>query len=107
MEKWESFMEHYGFRCPRELDIATPRYYEKPEEVYIILKNMGTYTDPALTPHGIFENGIKKREETVKFFLNLLQKKGRRKIKAFQPPNSNRCGYIRLPANSKYNPIYH
>jgi pyruvate,water dikinase len=84
MQKWRNFMENYGFRGPKELDIATPRYYEKPGEVFAILKTMEDYHDPELTPQGLFDNGAKRRVESVRFLEEYLAKKSRRKLKIFR-----------------------
>ena len=84
MQKWQLFMGDYGFRGPKELDVATPRYYEKPGEVFAIFKTMGGHDDPDLTPQGLFESGAKRREESVRFLEDYLAKKSRRKVKAFK-----------------------
>jgi pyruvate,water dikinase len=84
MQKWQLFMDKYGFRGPKELDIATPRFYEKPDEVFAILKTMEGHTDPDLTPQGIFESGAKRRVESVQFLEEYLAKKSRRKVKVFK-----------------------
>ena len=84
MQKWQLFMDDYGFRGPKELDIATPRYYEKPDEVFDILKTMEGHDDPDLTPQGLFESGAKRRVESVQFLEEYLAKKSRRKLKAFR-----------------------
>ncbi len=82
MEKWKLFMNKYGFRCPRELDIATPRYYDKPEDIFALLKTMHTGNNPETTPKAIFDKGVEKREETFQFFLNIL--KTGRQVKLFK-----------------------
>jgi pyruvate,water dikinase len=84
MQKWQTFMDVYGFRGPKELDVATPRYYEKPDEVFDILKSMEGHDDPAMTPQGLFESGAKRRVESVRFLDEYLAKKSRRKVKAFR-----------------------
>jgi pyruvate,water dikinase len=84
MQKWHLFMDDYGFRGPKELDIATPRYYEKPDEVFDILKTMEGHDDPDLTPQGLFESGAKRRVKSVQFLEEYLAKKSRRKLKAFR-----------------------
>jgi len=84
MQKWQFFMDDYGFRGPKELDIATPRYYEKPDEIFAILKTMEGHNDPDLTPQGLFESGAKRRVESVRFLEEYLAKKSRRKVKAFR-----------------------
>jgi pyruvate,water dikinase len=86
MEKWQFFMRRHGHRCPREFDVATPRYREIPGEMFRLLKTMGLSSDPDLTPKLIFEKGVKRREETVTFLENVLenQKKGKKKVNTFQ-----------------------
>jgi pyruvate,water dikinase len=84
MQKWQLFMDDYGLRGPKELDVATPRYYEKPGEVFDILKTMEGHDDPDLTPQGLFESGAKRRVESVRFLEEYLTKKSRRKLKAFR-----------------------
>jgi pyruvate,water dikinase len=83
MQKWGMFMGDYGFRGPKELDIATPRYYEKPAEAFDILKSMEGHDDPDLTPQGLFERGARQRVESVQFLEEYLAKKSRRKLKTF------------------------
>ena len=84
MEKWQLFMDDYGFRGPKELDIATPRYYEKPGKVFTLLKTMQGYDNPDLTPQGLFDAGAKRRVESVQFLEEYLAKKSPRKVKVFR-----------------------
>jgi pyruvate,water dikinase len=87
MEKWQLFMERYGNRCPREVDIASPRYYEKPGELFKLLKTIASSSDPELTPRRIFENGIKTRKKAVQFLIKVMEKrgkKGKKEIKTFR-----------------------
>ncbi|NIM93782.1 MAG: hypothetical protein GTO18_08740, partial [Anaerolineales bacterium] len=84
MEKWRLFADDYGFRGPKEIDVATPRYYEKPGEVFDLLKLMEGHDDPDLTPRGIFERGAKQRIESVQFLQEYLAGQSPRKVKAFK-----------------------
>ncbi len=84
MQKWQLFMDDYGFRGPKELDVATPRYYEKPGEVFALLKTMEGLENPDLTPRGIFERGAQQRVESVQFLEEYLAKKRPGKVKAFK-----------------------
>jgi len=84
MEKWQSFMNDYGFRGPIELDAATPRFYEKPGELFNILKTMEGYDDPDLTPQAIFDRRAQQRVESVKFLEDYLGKRSKRKAKLFK-----------------------
>jgi pyruvate,water dikinase len=84
MENWRLFVDDYGFRGPKEIDAATPRYYDKPGEVFALLKSMEGQDDPDLTPRGIFERGVKQRVESVQFLEDYLAKQSPRKVKAFK-----------------------
>jgi len=84
MEKWQSFMDDYGFRGPIELDIATPRFYEKPGEVFTLLKTMGSEENPDLNPQSNFDRRTQQRVESVKFLEDYLAKKSPGKAKAFK-----------------------
>jgi pyruvate,water dikinase len=84
MEKWQLFIDDYGFRGPKELDIATPRYYEKPGEVFALLKTMQGHDDPELTPQGLFDSGAKRRVESIQFLEEYLAKKRPGKVKVFR-----------------------
>ena len=84
MQQWQNFMDNYGFRGPKEVDIAAPRYYEKPGEVFAILKTMEGNDDSGLTPQALFDSGAKQRVESVQFLEEYLTKKSRRKVKAFR-----------------------
>jgi pyruvate,water dikinase len=84
MEKWRLFIDDYGFRGPKEIDAATPRYYEQPGEVFALLKSMASQDDPDLTPRGIFERGAKQRVESVQFLEDYLAKQSPGKGKAFK-----------------------
>jgi pyruvate,water dikinase len=83
-EKWRSFVDDYGFRGPKELDAATPRFYEKPAEVFTFLKTMGSQENPDKTPRGVFERGARQRAESVQFLENYLARRRPRKVKAFK-----------------------
>jgi len=74
-EKWELFIHKYSFRCPYELDVATPRYYEKPKDIFTLLKTMNSGDDPEITPQALFAKGAKIREETYQLFLKKLKSK--------------------------------
>ncbi|NIS81014.1 MAG: hypothetical protein GTO14_12585 [Anaerolineales bacterium] len=84
MEKWRWFIDDYGFRGPKEIDVATPRYYDKPGEVFNLLKMMEGHDDPDLTPRGIFERGAKQRVESVQFLKDYLAEQSPGKVMGFK-----------------------
>jgi pyruvate,water dikinase len=84
MEKWRLFVELYGLRGPKEIDAATPRFYDKPGEVFAILKSMEGQDDPDLTPRGVFERGARQRVESVQFLEEYLAGQSPGKVKGFK-----------------------
>lgn len=79
MDAWSGFMEKFGFRCPRELDIATPRYYEQHDMFYRQLRAMAENTGLEHNPEAIFQRAKEKREEEYKELLQEAAKKGKAK----------------------------
>ncbi len=84
LKKWKTFMDRFGFRHPKEIDVATPRYNERPEEVFTMMKTMASTADLGLNPVQNFENGVKRREDAVKKLEVILEKKSTRKVKQFK-----------------------
>jgi phosphohistidine swiveling domain-containing protein len=84
MEKWRLFVDDYGFRGPKEIDAATSRYYDKPGDVFALLKSMEGQGDPDLTTRGVFKRGARQRVESVQFLEDYLAKQSPRKIKTFR-----------------------
>jgi pyruvate,water dikinase len=84
MGRWGEFVARYGHRYPKEIDVATPRYREKPGEVFALLKTMESAPDPELSPRVIFEKGALRRRETVKVLEDVLLKQGKKKLGSFQ-----------------------
>lgn len=84
MQKWEQFIDRYGHRYPKEIDVATPRYREKPGEIFDLLKTMENTSDPEFTPRAIFEQGTLRRQQTVKILEDVLAAKGKRQVRSFQ-----------------------
>lgn len=99
MGRWGEFIGRYGHRSPKEIDVATPRYREKPGEVFTLLKTMGTTSDSELTPRGIFEQGSVRRQATVKELEDVLQAKGKKQVRSFQKQ------YVILTAFAAYREI--
>lgn len=83
MNSWDSFIEKYGFRCPRELDIATPRYYEQLDMLYGQLKGMAANTDAVHNPQTIFDRARTEREKEYEELLKEASKMGKAKAKKF------------------------
>jgi pyruvate,water dikinase len=84
MDAWENFLESYGFRCPMEMDPATPRPYEHPEKLFEQLRLMAENTDSENNPQAVFDKAQKQRQDNYKRLLQVAQKKSKRKAKQFE-----------------------
>ena len=84
LEKWKIFMNRFGFRHPKEIDVATPRYNERPKDVFNMMKTMSTTVDSGINPVQNFENGVTRREDAVKKLEEILERKSNKKVKQFK-----------------------
>ncbi|AOT69660.1 PEP/pyruvate-binding domain-containing protein [Geosporobacter ferrireducens] len=84
MTAWESFMGKYGFRSPKELDIATPRYNEEPALFYKQLKAMAENNDSEHNPLIRFDQDTRVREKAFGELLLEAEKKGNRNANKFK-----------------------
>jgi len=83
IDAWHTFLDRFGFRCPMEMDPATPRPYEQPEKLFEQLHTLNDNTDSENNPQAIFAQAQRQRQATYEKFLALAQQKGRRKAKRF------------------------
>lgn len=74
MAKWDTFIEKYGFRGPREIDIRTPRYAENPS---LVIRQMQSYLqlDPENAPAAIMERQAAGRENAYHALHHALKEK--------------------------------
>lgn len=77
--QWDTFMDLYGCRTTKELDVATPRPYENIEEAFEKIKGMSTI-EVSFSPHAIFENSKKQREKTYEEVMQALSGRKRKKL---------------------------
>ncbi|MDY6865603.1 MAG: PEP/pyruvate-binding domain-containing protein, partial [Halobacteriota archaeon] len=84
LEAYDLFMEKYGFRCPRELDLATPRTYENPAEFFEQLHAMSLNKDEETNPQSIYEKSVKERQEAFEELMQVAGKRGRRKARGLK-----------------------
>jgi len=76
VSQWNHFMERFGFRSPRELDLSSPGYREDPANFFQKLKWMSGDINAADNPHAIFEKAKAEREQAYEEFLQLAQQRG-------------------------------
>jgi pyruvate,water dikinase len=82
LEQWDRFVDEFGARCPREIDVATPRPSEQPGLLFEQLKRMSMATDAQEDPKAMFAEGRAKREEAYRTLHELALQKGRLKARA-------------------------
>lgn len=63
LEAWQDFLERFGFRGPRELDMAAPRYRDRPELLFKQLYSLMGLTADGDNPHAIHERSVARRQE--------------------------------------------
>ena len=82
---WTNFVEKYGFRCPKELDIATSRPHENLEKLYDQLINLSKNTDKFNNPIYIYNKSIQERESTYNDICGHLNSKyGKNMVRKFK-----------------------
>jgi rifampicin phosphotransferase len=77
-EAWASFLREFGARCPREIDVATPRLDEQPALLFRQLKSMSPTTRGTVGPRRFFEEARAKREAAYLALVDIARKKGKR-----------------------------
>lgn len=77
--RWKGFLAEFGFRCPAEIDPATPRPSENPSTLFEQLKNM------AVDGSGSFFDAARaKREAAYQALHTIALQKGINKARAFE-----------------------
>jgi phosphoenolpyruvate synthase/pyruvate phosphate dikinase len=80
LKLWERFMLEFGFRCPGEVDVATPRPNEQPGLLFEQLKGISL----AEGSGSVFEEARLKREAAYKFLKGIAIQKGKGTVKSFE-----------------------
>jgi pyruvate,water dikinase len=76
LETWDQFIKLFGFRCPREIDVATPRPNEHPGLLFEQLRNMSMVSETRKGSKTIFEEARAKRESAYQFLKKIAYEKG-------------------------------
>ena len=84
LDAYDSFMVKYGFRCPKELDLATSRTYERPRSFFEQLHAMSLNKDEKTNPQLVFEKSVREREEAYEELMLIAEKRGRRRGRKFK-----------------------
>jgi pyruvate,water dikinase len=79
LQAWDQFVDEFGARCPREIDVATPRPNEQPALLYAQLWQMAQALDVQGRERTVFELARAKREAAyADLYDRALQKGGGR-----------------------------
>jgi len=81
VRRWEHFLAEFGFRCPGEIDPATPRPSEQPGQFFEQLKNMSLSVNGS---RSFFDDARAKREAAYLALYEIALKKGKNKARALE-----------------------
>ena len=95
MEAYETFMQEFGFRCIREIDPATPRPYENPEQFFEQLSLIHVYGE---SEENLLKKAEKEQVAAAKKLRNLAKKLGKeRKVSYHIEMIRTLAGYREVP----------
>jgi phosphohistidine swiveling domain-containing protein len=84
LARWDAFMERFGFRGPRELDLISPRYADDPMIVLRQMKQFAQLDDGSPDPQTAFEQQQSERQAAYEELSAYLHKKSRLKARVFR-----------------------
>jgi pyruvate,water dikinase len=84
LQDWNGFMKEFGARCPREIDVATPRPHEQPALLFAQLKSMSLTIRARRDAVPFFEEARLKREAAYQALDKIALQKGKSRAKAFE-----------------------
>lgn len=84
LQAWDGFMAQYGFRCPMEMDPATPRPYEQPAQFFERLQAMAAGAGDKHSPQAAYEQVRAARELAYAELRQEARRKGRRRARQFE-----------------------
>ncbi len=76
IQAWDRFLTLYGFRGPREIDIATSRFRDKPEFLLQQIIQLKQINDPENNPLAIFQRSQRERHQAYEYLAEISDKKG-------------------------------
>lgn len=84
LNAWDEFMDKYGFRGPRELDLAAPRYCDRPESIIAQLCQLAAVKDNESNPQAHYDRAQVERHQAFESLSEMVYQKGWLKLKHFQ-----------------------
>lgn len=61
--EWRHFMKRFGFRGPQELDMAAPRYQDRPELLYKQILALASLPEDGDNPEAIHARSVERRQQ--------------------------------------------
>jgi pyruvate,water dikinase len=84
LQAWDGYMVQHGFRCPMEMDPATPRPYEQPALFFERLRLMAGGAGTAPSAQAAHEQVVAQREQAYAELLQLVRQRGRRQARQLE-----------------------
>lgn len=84
MEKWHNFLEDYGHRGPRELDIAAPRNRDESTLLFEQVQTLRKSSNRENNPIARYEKNRQLRQEACAEICKYLEKKDAQRLKRFK-----------------------
>lgn len=103
---WNHFMANYGFRCPKELDLGTPRYSEQPAQFFTQLRALAENSDPDTNPERVFDRSQAERETVFQELLAVVARRSRRKARTFRRQYHHLVNFGGMRESHKYHIIW-
>jgi pyruvate,water dikinase len=74
--RWERFIARYGHRGPGEIDVANPRYRDRPRALLSQLLGVTSAEDPESLPHAVHARSQRERREAYEALVPRAQARG-------------------------------
>jgi phosphohistidine swiveling domain-containing protein len=81
---WDDFMDRFGFRGPREVDLISARYADDPMIVLEQMKQFALLDDGSPDPQAAFEQQQAERQTAYETLWETLRRKNRLKARVFR-----------------------
>jgi Phosphoenolpyruvate synthase/pyruvate phosphate dikinase len=84
INEWERFLDLYGHRGPKELDIVSPRYREQPSLLLDQIKTLNRSTDEQNNPVARYEKNRALRNQAYLEVCEFLENTDKRQVRRFK-----------------------
>lgn len=84
MERWQDFIEKFGHRGPKELDISSPRNRDEASLLFEQIRTLRRSSTESNNPLDRYEKNKQLREKSYREICSYLEKTDEKKLKRFQ-----------------------